>query len=102
MKRTPGRPVCKIARVAVVLLRRPRGLMTSSGATEGSAMTAVVEPWLSHRRWGELEGSRRLNGRSEVVSARLFAAGGRCTADVLGRLACDVRGATGDRLRRDP
>src|SRR5205085_1982862 len=77
---------------------RPR--LCCSGVRGQSAMPAV-EPWLSHLPRGELEGGRRLNRRSDLVTARYFTtARRRCAA--FSRLAADVRGTTGDRLRRDP
>ena len=66
-----------------------------------------IEPWLSHLRFGELVGGRRddLGGARWCLRrcARHFTtAASRCTADDLGGLSCDVRGATAHWARRDP
>jgi hypothetical protein len=71
----------------IIVLRAPR----RSVVTEQSAMAAAaVEPWLSHLRWGEVEGGRRLDGGCDVIAASRATAVGRstggCTADVLGGL----------------
>jgi hypothetical protein len=50
----------------IIVRRAPR----RSVVTDQSAMAAAVEPWLSHLRWGELEGGRRLNGGGDFISAR--------------------------------
>jgi hypothetical protein len=74
----------------IIVLRAPRRSVVTEQSAMPAAAAAAVEPWLSHLRWGELEGGRRLDGGCEVIAARRATAVGRstggCTADVLGGL----------------